>query len=468
MSKTIEFRLSNYYIPLPKQRLFHESPAKYKCYMGGFGSGKTFALCWEALLLSLEYPGNYGLVGRYTYPELRDTTMFEFFNVCPDFLIKEYKKTENKVVLYNDSTILFRHLEEPDKLKSLNLGFFGIDEMTEIPEDVFLMLQSRLRKKEVPRRVGFGSTNPEGKDWVWNMFCRTQRENPKYLMVQAPTTENPHLPEDYVDDLIEGKPEYWVNRYIKGYPSAFSGQILTMWDEREHVIEPFDIPEDWNRLAILDHGTNNPTCNLWMAISPEGFKVIYKEHYESGKTVDYHAEKIILKTGSDNVPMWLADPAIFNKTLQSPTRGLYSIADLYAEYGLHYGPADNDRQAGIQMMLENFKVYDKLVNPFTQKQGSPKIFIFKSCEWCIYELPQWRWKEQRIRGRYRNKPEEPEKANDHTVDCVRYGLMSLPVPAKKKQLAADKRPFPSVHDRRWDFLEKRAKRHAKANILVPW
>jgi phage terminase large subunit len=385
--------------------------------------------------------------------------MYEFFNVCPDFLIKDFKKTENKLTLVNDSVILFRHLEEPDKLKSLNLGWFAIDEMTEVPEDVFLMLQSRLRKKEVPRRVGFGSTNPEGKDWVWHMFCKTQLRNKKYLMVQAPTTENPHLPEDYVDDLIEGKPEYWINRYIKGDPSAFSGQILTMWDESMHVIEPFDVPADWTRLVVLDHGTNNPTAVLWMAINPEGFWVIYKEHFATGQTVDWHAEQIILKNGSDNITLWLADPAIFNKTLQSPTRGLYSVADLYSTYDLHFGPADNDRRAGVEKMLEYFKVYDKLINPWTQKPGSPKIFITKDCEWTIYELPQWRWKETRVRGRAKNKPEEPEKANDHTVDCTRYGLMSNLVPSKPKKEQFE--PFKPREERIWDELAKRSRRNAR-------
>ena len=49
----VEFRLSDHYRPLEKQKLYHESPAKYKCYMGGVGSGKTTALVYEALLLSL-------------------------------------------------------------------------------------------------------------------------------------------------------------------------------------------------------------------------------------------------------------------------------------------------------------------------------------------------------------------------------------------------------------------------------
>lgn len=447
----MDFKLSDFYQPLYHQQIFHESSAKYKCYMGGVGSGKTTALVWEVLLNALEYPGNYGLVGRYTYPELRDTTMFEFFQICPDMLIEDYKKTEHKLLLKNGSIIIFRHLEDPDKLKSLNLGFWGIDEMTEVPRDVFRMLQSRLRRKNVGRRTGFGSTNPEGQDWVYNLFHKEQKDNPKYLIVQAPTTANPHLPDDYVDDLIEAYDEIWQKRYIEGDPTAFAGQIITSWDKNVHVIQPFDIPEHWQRTVVLDHGTHSPTAVNWFAMSPEGFHVVYKEHYAAGQLIEWHTEQIYKINGSDDIYNWLADPAIWNRTLQDPKRGLHSVADRYAEFGLDFMPADNDVKLGIQTLLSAFRVNEKLINPFTQKLGSPRIFIFNTCEHTIEELPQYRWKDLKIRGRDRNVLEEPEKSNDHTVDNVRYYLMSNPRPVEKQ---AENWGIKSVSDRLWDRLEQ--------------
>jgi len=442
----VEFKLSDYYNPLPKQRIFHESPAKYKLFMGGVGSGKTMALDWEALLLSLEYPGNYGLIGRLYYPELRDTTMFDFFDICPDVLIKEWRKTEHKLTLLNGSVIIFRALEDPDKIKSLNLGWFGIDEQTEVPEDVFLMLQSRLRRTNVPRRVGFGSTNPEGHDWVYNTFAVKHKDNPKYLMVNVSSRENPHLPDDYVDDLLESYDDVWAKRYIDGDPSAFQGQIITSWHEPTHTIDPFPIPNEWTKVACLDHGTNNPTAVLWAAVHPEKFLIIYREHYQAGQIVSWHSEQIFEKNGSDNIDQWLADPAIFNKTLQDPKRGLYSIGDLYVENGLHFSPADNDVKTGIDLMLNHFRVDVDLINPFTGEKGSPRIFIFKDCTNTIREIPQYRWKTLRIKGRYRNQPEEPEKANDHTVDDVRYILMAKPQPVKRK---VESKPWVSKVERFW-------------------
>ena len=50
-----------------------------------------------------------------------------------------YLKAESKIVFSNKSEILFRHLEEPDKLKSLNLGFVELEEMSDIPRHKMLM-----------------------------------------------------------------------------------------------------------------------------------------------------------------------------------------------------------------------------------------------------------------------------------------------------------------------------------------
>lgn len=479
--KTIHFDLADVYVPTDKQALYHSSPAKYKCFMGGVGSGKTTALDMEALILSLEYPGNYGLIGRYTYPELRDTTMYEFFLLIDKIdermreihgdgtpsLIKNYIKTENKLVLINDSVILFRHLEEPDKVKSLNLGWFGIDEMTEVPEDVFLMLQSRLRKKEVPRRVGFGSTNPEGHDWVYTKWCKTHRNDPNYLFVRVSTYDNPHLPDDYARDLEASFPEAWKKRYIDGDPSAFEGQIITAFDEGIHVLEPFDIPAEWTRCVGLDHGTNNPTAVLWTARHPEGPLVVYDEHYEAGQIIKYHAERIIKKTGNQDIDVWLADPAIFNKTLQDPKRGLYSVADEYAEHGLHFSQGDNDVKAGINRLVTAFQINPHMINPFTGKVGSPRVFIMKNCENTIQEIPQYRWAKHRVRGLMRNKPETPEKANDHTVDVLRYQLMH-DLQNRRNKVSRLDIPFDSRESRVLKSLERRSKLHARQHPQRAW
>ena len=56
------------YSPLPSQKLFHKSAARMKGFSGPIGSGKSQALCHEAIRLTYLNPGRTGLIGAPTYP----------------------------------------------------------------------------------------------------------------------------------------------------------------------------------------------------------------------------------------------------------------------------------------------------------------------------------------------------------------------------------------------------------------
>lgn len=55
------------YDALPSQMKFHESRARYKGFSGPIGSGKSQALCQEAIKLSYVNAGRPGLLGAPTY-----------------------------------------------------------------------------------------------------------------------------------------------------------------------------------------------------------------------------------------------------------------------------------------------------------------------------------------------------------------------------------------------------------------
>ena len=66
----------------PMQEAFYKTKSRFPLLSGGFGSGKTLILCHK-IMQHLDYPDNYGLLGRLTYQELQDTTQQKLFEVCP-------------------------------------------------------------------------------------------------------------------------------------------------------------------------------------------------------------------------------------------------------------------------------------------------------------------------------------------------------------------------------------------------
>lgn len=142
---------------LKTQKKFLEVPHNEELdvcvYQGGFGSGKTWAGSLLGTLLCLKFPGINGLCGAQTYSLVRDTTLEAYFEHFENFGLQEgndwqFIKSQQKIVFKNGSSILFRHFDEPNKLKSLNLGFAEIEEMSDIPEATFKMLLGRMRQKK--------------------------------------------------------------------------------------------------------------------------------------------------------------------------------------------------------------------------------------------------------------------------------------------------------------------------------
>src|ERR1700684_334635 len=62
------------YGQLESQKRFHDSTARFKGFSGPVGSGKSAALCQEAIRLTYLNPGRTGLIGAPTFPMLRDAT----------------------------------------------------------------------------------------------------------------------------------------------------------------------------------------------------------------------------------------------------------------------------------------------------------------------------------------------------------------------------------------------------------
>jgi len=139
------------YDPLPSQKTFHASEARFKGFSGPIGCGKSQALCQEAIRLSYMNPGRLGLLGAPTYPMLRDATCATLFEILDKNEIPfEHNKAENTVILGDTgSRILFRPVDEFERLRGTNLAWFGLDELTYTQEAAWLRLTARLQCGEV-------------------------------------------------------------------------------------------------------------------------------------------------------------------------------------------------------------------------------------------------------------------------------------------------------------------------------
>jgi phage terminase large subunit len=227
------------YGPLPSQRRFHDSAARFKGFSGPVGSGKSQALCQEAIRLSYLNPGRQGLVGAPTYPMLRDATLTSFLEVLEsNSLPFDFNKSESVLTMGDTkSRILFRAVDEFERLRGTNLAWFGIDELTYTREEVWLRLESRLRDPKAKHLCGFAVWTPKGFDWVYRRFIRNRVDG--YEVVLAKAYENRHLLDqvpDFYERLKRSYDQRFFDQEVLGeYLNINSGAVYRTFDRARNV-----------------------------------------------------------------------------------------------------------------------------------------------------------------------------------------------------------------------------------------
>src|SRR5437016_5326532 len=229
------------YDPLPSQRKFHALENRFKGFSGPIGSGKSQALCQEAIRMSYINPGRLGLLGAPTYPMLRDATQATLLEILEGKDVKyEHNKAENTLIFKDTkSKILFRPVDEFERLRGTNLAWFGLDELTYTQEESWQRLAGRLRDPEAHRLCGFAVWTPRGYDWVYRMFVAEKLNG--YEVVYAPARENQHILAkipDFYDRLKSTYDERLFRQEVLGeYLSMDGNRVYSAFSEEDHVTD---------------------------------------------------------------------------------------------------------------------------------------------------------------------------------------------------------------------------------------
>jgi hypothetical protein len=191
---------------------------------GGYGSGKSLALYIKLVLFLQCFPGNVVLLGRKTISDITRAILPDLFNIIPPSWY-EYRVKDSVINFKNGSQIILFGLDAmqsgaigdikkaEQKLKSINLGAFFIDQLEEIEQEVFISLISRLRLNRVPIRQGNMTTNPAN-FWAYDNFVANPL--PGYTLYQSSMIDNQaNLPEDYLRKQLAMGEDY-IRRFVKG------------------------------------------------------------------------------------------------------------------------------------------------------------------------------------------------------------------------------------------------------------
>ncbi len=282
-------------------------------------------------------------------------------------------------------------------IKGSTLALAYVDEITEIPQPFFKMLEGRL---SVPGAQLFGTTNPDGPAHWFKKEYIDRSEDLDLIYWDFNLDDNPILDEEYKKIIKKSYTGVWYNRYILGAWALAYGAIYDCYDNTNEYENPFPSPSYY--VVGVDYGTTNATAAVLLAVSPRSWPQIRVEaeyYYDSAKKGRSKTDQELVRDikdfiGYKNVSAIYVDPAAAS----------LKIAMRQAE--LPVLDANNDVLLGI-------KICSKFI-------GGKNIVIHKGCTTLREHLQSYAW-DPKAADRGEDKP---IKKNDHICDALRYAVCS--------------------------------------------
>lgn len=223
------------------------SAARHILAYGGSRSGKTFGFVYCIAVRALSAPGSRHLICRHHNIDVRQAVMMDTWPAVMKLAFPDVKWGQNKqdgfVTLPNEAEVWFGGLDDKDRVdKILGKEYATIypNECSQIAFDTIVTLRSRLAQN-VTKVNGkplalkaYYDLNPVGRShWTYREFVQGIRPDNRQEVtkgtrawVHLNPTDNPHLSDDYLDELAS-MPERQRQRFFEGkYLTEVPG---TLW-----------------------------------------------------------------------------------------------------------------------------------------------------------------------------------------------------------------------------------------------
>lgn len=242
----------NLKLSAPQAIYLNELGTKYRAFVGGFGSGKTFVGCLDLQQFAGRHPQTVQAYYGPTYPLIKDV-FYPTFEEAAELLgfSCQIQVGNHEVDLYRSGfwygKIICRSMGHPGSIVGYKVVRSLVDELDTVERRKAMhvwrkiIARQRLKIDGVLNDIGV-TTTPEGFGTVYDLFGNNPK--PSYSMVQASTYENlQYLPDDYIESMLESYPPELVAAYCNGqFVNLTSGAVYTSYNrvlnDCDTTIEP--------------------------------------------------------------------------------------------------------------------------------------------------------------------------------------------------------------------------------------
>lgn len=393
--------------------------------------------CGKVLTVSDVRP-MYGCLVAPTYTDLMDVNVKILFDWLTPDSIREWVKTEKRLVLVNGSELVFRSEDKPEQMgHGRKFDFIHFDEARDYKDfrttwETMLptladygghaWLTTTTNGRDVPYQVFY-----ENAAHVWKpknqlsldpqppVYEHIDGKDEDFTLITFRTIDNPAIEIEEVRQAKRWMSEkMWRQEYFATIED-FRGLVYPDFDKKIHVIprKQLDVDDLW----FIGYDDAYPGTAVALLVAEDIHHNLYvvDEVYERSILIPEMAERIRGIVGDRNVELMVADPAIAKEERRSDVKGM-TVQQQFSEAGIDFALANNDVRAGIDRVTQLLK---------GAKDGNlPGLFIFENCTNLIDEFGKYIWEERKVDDE--GATVKPRKAFDHALDCLRYISMSRP------------------------------------------
>lgn len=411
------------YKALPTLAAFHRSDDPTRCVVGPFGSGKSVAAIIELAMNSRLSVNTRYVCVRKTYRMLQDTVIKTFFEWIPK-TAGQWREADMTFTMdtpgRGKAEFLFRSAESPEdieKFKGLEISGYWLDEAVEMPSEVKLVLQGRLRyPKEHTRFIGVLTTNPcDTEHWIYRDFVANPLPGHKYF--KQPWDENkPNLRAGYYEEMAAAyrdRPEL-LRRYVYGeWGSVFHGkQVYPEFNFDFHVAKaPLAPVQGVQIVRGWDFGLS-PAC-IFTQVHPNGQWLVLREIYSDDSSIDEFGDAVVSFANREFRGFEFVD-------VGDPAGRARAATDESSCYDILAAKQIYCKQAATNALMPRLEaVKRKLVRTF---KGRPALVIDPRCKRLIDGFSGgYGFKPIGNSGQFTEKPEKNQYSHIH--DALQYAAL---------------------------------------------
>jgi hypothetical protein len=223
------------------------------------------------------------------------------------------------------------------------------------------------------------------------------------------TSANEFLPPNFIEQNTKNKPLWWVNRFI--YGSCLYAEGLVYPAAMRCIVDDFDIPLRWKRIAAFDYGLADDAVFLFCAIDEEkGIVYAYKEVRVNNKNVE-ELSKLFIQAAAD-IPTggFLTTPLIDPKSGVKRDYDKKTLIDHFLDYNVSFKPG----QVNVDARIFRLNTYLE----------SGKFKTFRSLTALNRELANYKFQaDESVLSGYKGKPIDKD---NHGINCAEWITMELP------------------------------------------